>query len=200
MARQTYVGFVDPSGGARDSFTLAVAHGVRGVAVLDGYWEERPPFNPDEVVRKFAEILKSYHIRQVVGDRYAGAWVPSRFREHGIVYVASEKTKSEIFLEFLALANSDRAAVPADKRLRVQLVALERHTSRSGHDAVDHPSGGHDDVANCVAGALVLASARRRTPREPIFEFVPFGGGRTSASDTTGFPQDGKSSLWKDVF
>jgi hypothetical protein len=39
-----------------------------------------------------------------------------------------------------------------------QFVALERRTSRSGKDTVDHGVGGHDDVANAVAGAIWLAA------------------------------------------
>jgi hypothetical protein len=46
-----YCGFVDPSGGSADSFTLAVAHQDRGSrVVLDCVREVRPPFNPSEVV------------------------------------------------------------------------------------------------------------------------------------------------------
>jgi hypothetical protein len=37
-----------------------------------------------------------------------------------------------------------------------QLTTLERHTGR-GRDVIDHRVGGHDDVANSVAGALFYA-------------------------------------------
>jgi hypothetical protein len=40
-------------------------------------------------------------------------------------------------------------------RLTTQLCALERRTSRSGRDVVDHPVNAHDDVINAAAGALV---------------------------------------------
>lgn len=40
----------------------------------------------------------------------------------------------------------------------MQLVGLERRTARGGRDSIDHPPGGHDDVANAVAGALLGAS------------------------------------------
>ncbi len=43
-------------------------------------------------------------------------------------------------------------------RLASQFLALERRTSRAGKDSVDHPPGGHDDVANAVAGALTMAT------------------------------------------
>ena len=42
-----YVGFVDPSGGSSDSFTLAIAHRrVDGVVVLDALRERKPPSRP----------------------------------------------------------------------------------------------------------------------------------------------------------
>jgi hypothetical protein len=45
-----------------------------------------------------------------------------------------------------------------DSRLVSQLLSLERRTGASGKDAIDHPRGLLDDLANAVAGALVLAS------------------------------------------
>jgi hypothetical protein len=44
------------------------------------------------------------------------------------------------------------------RRLITQLHGLERRTARGGKDSIDHGPGQHDDVANAVAGALVLAS------------------------------------------
>ena len=38
-----------------------------------------------------------------------------------------------------------------------QLLGLERRTSRAGQDPIDDPRGGSDDLANAVAGALVMA-------------------------------------------
>jgi len=36
----------------------------------------------------------------------------------------------------------------------LERLSLERRTSRAGHDSTDHGPGGHDDVANAVAGVL----------------------------------------------
>jgi hypothetical protein len=45
-----------------------------------------------------------------------------------------------------------------DDRLVRQLTGLERRVSRGvNRDNIDHPPGAHDDLANAVAGALVLA-------------------------------------------
>ena len=58
----TYSAFVDPSGGSADSMTLAIGHQEDDVAVLDAIRERRPPFSPEDVVREFAALLKSYRI------------------------------------------------------------------------------------------------------------------------------------------
>ena len=42
--------------------------------------------------------------------------------------------------------------------LCTELGNLERRVARGGRDSIDHPPGGHDDVANAAVGALVAAS------------------------------------------
>jgi hypothetical protein len=37
---------------------------------------------------------------------------------------------------------------------------LERRVARSGKDSIDHPPGGHDDVANACAGVLVAVAGQ----------------------------------------
>ena len=136
--------------------TLAIAHRAKdGLAVLDLLREVKPPFSPDAVCRDFAAVLKSYGIGEVTGDNYAGLWPSERFQVHGIVYKPSEKSRSEIYLEFLPMLNSQRTKLLDNKRLIAQLVGLERRTSRSGRESIDHAPGGHDDLANAAAGALV---------------------------------------------
>jgi hypothetical protein len=155
-----HVAFVDPSGGSQDSFTLAIAHAEKDVAVLDALREVRPPFSPDDVVKDFAALLRTYRITTVTGDRYAGEWPRERFGAHGITYKPSEKTKSDIYREFVAPVNAERVALLDVPVLRAQLVALERRVARGGKDSIDHPRGGRDDVANAAAGALVMLQTR----------------------------------------
>ena len=152
-----YVGFCDPSGGSRDSFTMAVAHREKDLAVLDCVREVRPPFSPEAVVVEFSGLLKSYGMSQVTGDRYAGEWVNEQFRKHGIRYEPSAKSKSDIYRDLLPQINSGRVALLDNDRLTAQLVGLERRTSRAGRDSVDHPPNSHDDLINAAAGALVMA-------------------------------------------
>ncbi len=157
--RHRYVAFVDPSGGSQDSFTLAVAHLEGQTAVLDCVRERRPPFSPDDVVKEFAELLRSYGLGTVTGDRYAGEWPRERFRVHGIRYEPSERTKSDIYREIVAPVNGGTVELLDLPVLRAQLMGLERRVARGGKDSVDHAPGSRDDVANAAAGALVLAAA-----------------------------------------
>jgi hypothetical protein len=142
--------------------TIAVAHrDASGRAVLDAVRERRPPFSPDAVVEEFAALLRSYGIGKVHGDRYGGQWPRERFNTHGILYIAADKPKSDLYRDLLPVLNSGRVELLDLPRLAGQLCALERRTARGGRDTIDHPLGGRDDVANAVAGAVVLATARK---------------------------------------
>ena len=156
-----YFGFADPSGGSADSFTAAVAHQEGDHVILDGVREVRPPFSPETVAKQFAEFFLSYGVSSIRGDHYAGEWPKEQFRKHGVDYQPADKTRSELYLEMLPKLNSRRVALLDDKRLVSQLVGLERRTSRAGKDSIDHAPGGHDDVANAAAGAIVYAAARK---------------------------------------
>lgn len=156
-----YVGFVDPSGGSSDSMTLAIAHvetdtsGVKR-AVVDLIRETRPPFSPDVVVAEFAALLKAYGVTTVWGDRYGGQWPRERFGVHGVNYQIPGKSASDFYCELLPVLNSRRAELLDHARLVTQLSQLERHAGNA-KDNIKHPPGGHDDVVNAVAGAIMTA-------------------------------------------
>ena len=154
-----YFAFADPSGGERDSFTLAIAHReANGLVVLDLLYERIPPFNPSEVVAEIVALLKTYRCSHVVGDRYGQQWVIEAFTKIGVTYKHSEIDRSEIYLNALPLFTSGRARLIDSPRLISQFAALERRTFPTGRDRVDHGRGGHDDLCNAAAGALVLAA------------------------------------------
>jgi hypothetical protein len=155
VSTNSYVAFVDPSGGSADAFTLAIAHADGDRGVLDAVRERRPPFSPDDVCAEFSALLKSYGVSEVHGDRYAGEWPRERFRAHGVEYVPAEKPKSDIYRDLLPILNAHRAELLDAPRLLAQLCGLERRTARGGRDSIDHGPCGHDDVENACAGALV---------------------------------------------
>jgi hypothetical protein len=155
-AGRVYHAFCDPSGGRADAMTLGIAHSENDRAVLDVLKEIPAPFSPEAAVKEFAGVLKSYGLSEVTGDKYAAEWCAEQFQKNGIQYRAAEKSRSEIYLEFLPSITSGQVELLDNARLFGQLCTLERRTARV-RDIVDHPTGGHDDCANSCAGASVLA-------------------------------------------
>jgi len=156
-----YTAFVDPSGGRVDSMTLAIAHMEGEKIIVDRMVEREPPFDPTEVVKEFSGLIKAYGCSSATSDRYGGIWVSDAFQKCGIRMDMSELSASELYLNFAALLSSGRVELVDDEKLKLQFQCLERRTGRSGKDSVDHPPGLHDDIANAVAGACVLASHDR---------------------------------------
>ena len=161
LSTVSYYGFVDPSGGSRDSMTLGIAHKEKELRILDAIREARPPFSPEQVCEEFSALLKSYHIHSVTGDRYGGEFPRELFRKHGINYQVSEKVKSDIYKETLPLINSGQCELLDHKKLVSQLLTLERRTARGGRDSIDHVPGGHDDLINAASGAMVGLSSKK---------------------------------------
>jgi hypothetical protein len=155
-----YHAFVDPSGGARDAFTLAIAHHDGKAAVLDVLRGRTPPFEPQAAVEDYAKLLRQYGVHRVHGDRYGGAWVAESFRKHQIIYEPAAKAKSEIYAECEPLFAQGSARLLDQRRLLAELRQLERHTAGAGRDRIDHPPRAHDDHANAACGALSLAKVR----------------------------------------
>jgi hypothetical protein len=170
-----YFAFVDPSGGSSDSMTLAVAHREGDVAVLDCVREIKPPFSPEAAVYEFANVLCSYRVSAVRGDRFAGEFAREPFRKLGIEYHVSDKSKSEIYGLLLPLINSRRVDLLDEKRIIAQLCGLERRTARGGRDSIDHGPGQHDDLINACAGALVLAGFRPVQETPIVIPYVTSG-------------------------
>lgn len=155
---RTYLAFVDVSGGRSDDAALAIAHRVDRKVVIDLLRRYRPPFNPHLVVGRMAEELKKYHIRQVVGDNYAGEYTSRAFEGCGIHYRKADKPKSVLYAELLPRLCSGEIELLDDEALVSQLAGLERRTRSGGRDIIDHPPGFHDDLANAIAGVAEVAS------------------------------------------
>ncbi len=131
-------------------------HSEDNIPTLDAIRERRPPFSPDAVVAEFSALLKAYHVTRPESDRWGGDWVGEAFRKNGITVTQSAKPKSELYGEVLPLLNAGRCSLLDHQRLISQLCGLERRTSRGGRDSIDHAPGSHDDIANAVAGVLLL--------------------------------------------
>ncbi|WFU09100.1 terminase [Rhizobium sp. CB3090] len=162
LDRVKYYAFVDVAGGTgKDSFTAAISHAEGNMAVLDAVVEIRPPFSPNAAVEQVAALLAEYGCTSIEGDKYAAGFTIDAFAKVGIRYVPTERDRSQIYLETLPLFSSGRVRLLDHKRLANQFVLLERRTVSSGRDKVDHPRGGHDDISNAAAGALIAARQKR---------------------------------------
>lgn len=158
-----YSGFVDPSGGSADSFTLGIAHTDRAdwqkpIVTVDALREVPPPFSRSNVVADFVKVLKDYNITKIVGDKYAGEWPVESFGKLSVTYEQSAQPKSDLYRDLLPLINSGRIRLLDHQKLVNQLVGLERRVARGGRDSIDHAPHGHDDLANCVAGVAAITN------------------------------------------
>jgi hypothetical protein len=136
-------------------------------------------YDPYAVTRQFAELLREYGIRSVTGDNYGAKWVSQYWREAGFAYEKSPWTRSEIYLEVMALFARRVVRLPDHPRMLRELRLLERSTNSGGRETVDHGRNGHDDFSNVACGVLRLLDARQAADSEvPIV--APFAYSKTS--------------------
>jgi hypothetical protein len=157
----SYRCFVDAATGVPegDSYVIVIAHKLGDRVVIDVIREIRPPFNAFEVIQTILlPLCKAYKISIVRGDNYAGELAKDPIRRGGIAYELSPKHKSELYLDpFLGMLNAGKIDLPRNDRAINQICSLERSVQRSGRDQITHPTHGHDDIANAIAGAVDYA-------------------------------------------
>jgi hypothetical protein len=160
----SYVAGFDASGGRADRAVLAIAHALEdGRGDLDLLRAWNPPHNPAHVIAEASEILKSYHVNAVSGDRYAAEFVVAAFAEHGIAYLACDRDRSSLYLELQPAINAARVRLLDDPELLRELRGLERRRG-AARDRVDHRPGAHDDRAVAATVALIAATSGNLGP------------------------------------
>jgi hypothetical protein len=154
--RVTYHSFVDASGGQHDAFTTCIAHRDGERVIADVVRGKRPPLDPASVAREYAALSREYRCGTVVGDAYGARWVQGAFEAAGVEYRRSHLTRSELYLEGLPMWSRGLVSIPNHTALLRELRLLQRRTTRSGKDSVDHGVAGADDHANALFGAMQL--------------------------------------------
>ena len=155
-----YLAFADASGGTgQDSFGMAIAHvdGLSDAIIIDLIRERKPRFVAAEVIHEYADILRSYNVTSVTGDRFGGGFTSDEWARAGIGFRPSATTTAENYLRALPLLTSKRGRLLDHETLRTQLSGLERRVV-AGREVVEHQRGAHDDIAAAVCGALVLGA------------------------------------------
>ena len=175
-----YCGFVDASGGAgRDEFCLGIGHSENGKVIIDVLVasNDRDVYG---IAASYAELVKSYRVQRIYGDRFAAQWVAQSFQKAGVEYSPSEWTKSELYLESLAALSSGMVELPDDPVTERQFKSLMRKTNPSGKDSIDHPPGGRDDRANTVCGVVAYLKKLETAPVAWELPYQMESGGRSA--------------------
>ena len=172
----SYVGFADVSGGRVDDAALAIAHREGRMVIIDCLKRYKSPHNPHVVVAEMVKVLREYRCDKAIGDAYAAEWTKTTFEALGIKYERASKTewsegtriknkvakpRSQLYMELLPRLHAAEIELPDNDMLITQLSNLERRTRSGGRDTIDHGPGGHDDLANAVAGACNYAVERK---------------------------------------
>ncbi len=141
--------------------TLAVTHRDKnGNVILDCLRERRPPFSPEAVVTEFAAVCKAYGITKIVGDHWGGEFVARAVPQARHHLRAGRPAEDRDFYSEFSDHQFRPRRTARSSEVHISLCALERRTARSGKKLIDHPPGGHDDLVNVVALALVLAARK----------------------------------------
>lgn len=199
QSKPRYHAFVDVSAGRRDAFCLCIGHMCDTLFVADVVRGRKPPFSVDDVVEEYADLCKTYGIRKVEADAFSGEWAKQAFENAGIEYMKAPLPKSGLYLEGLPSFMQNRINLPNVPQLIRELRLLERRTSRSGKDTVDHGTGGSDDYANVVFGALNLATRKKtKKPCRFVDAFADDAEGSTVHEANDGYPPAGKTfnNVW----
>ena len=115
------------------------ARGGMTVAIIDAIRKTKPPFSPADTIRQYAELLTTYRVTRVRGDRFAGEFPRELFREHGIVPPTPLRIPNRLTLEaapaaafrlqraFTSDVLSSNVGTPSPARLQAETVqtALE---------------------------------------------------------------------------
>ncbi len=159
MLGMRYHCFVDAAGGSgADSMTMAIAHKHQEAVMIDKVVEVKPPFHTGDAVADFCKTMRDYKITAARADRYAAGWVVDAFRAQNIIIKPSEENKSALYENFLPMINTGGVILLDDMRTVIQIANLERRARFGGREpSIGHPSRGHDDRANVIAGVAVHA-------------------------------------------
>ena len=145
------------SGHGRDPAAAAVGHWEGSKIIIDALRVIDPPFKRTSMIDLFAELAKRYHITEVIGDRWDGVAHTNAWRDRGYRYEPAPLNKTKSYLAAMPRIVEGSARLPANERLRTEMLALTRTTKPYG-EVIDHPPNRHDDV--CNAAALVLSMDR----------------------------------------
>ncbi len=161
---RTHRMFVDLAGGGggQDSAAACITKTLpdnKGAAVA-WLFEKKPPYDSEALVDFLVEEAREFGIGLITGDNFSGGVYASMFQKRGISYVVEKRTATVLYRQFAPVVTGKKVELPDPRKsLTVerglnQLVSL---TKREGGEKITHASGEHDDVANVLAGGVLLS-------------------------------------------
>jgi hypothetical protein len=158
-----YYAFIDMAGGSADDAVLAIGHDENGRVVLDIIVKQagEPPFNPRTAVRKFVQVLRSYHLSRVTGDNFAGRTFAVDFEAESITYDVCSRPKTELYEQLEPALNAGEVELLDEPKLQEQLLTLVTRGTK-----IDHENNGHDDFSNAAAGCVWMIRSAARSAGE----------------------------------
>jgi len=130
----------------------------------------------DATVHRIAAVLARCGVARVYGDRLTDQWIVEAFKRHGVEYVHPTLrgqgapvyvTRSLGCLEAGVLFRTGAVKILEDPVTCWELCNLEQRG-----DEVDHPAGYHDDRANVLGLATVMAAEGRRRDTFDLVEAI----------------------------
>ena len=158
----SYQMFIDPATGVDggDSYAAEVLHKDGLLTITDALREVRPPFSPAQVIAEvIIPLAKQYNIYKIHGDNFGGQFAQEPIRAAGMQYEVWKDHKSDLYRGMVPQINSTQMLLPRHERAINQICSLECSTQRTGKDQITHPSHGHDDLANVIAGGAAIVNS-----------------------------------------
>lgn len=153
-----YAAFVDASGGGQNSYSISVMHKElrdgQEIYIQD-YKASKAFAHTKATTRDYAEVLKSYGVYMVTGDRYAGNWCAEEFLSNGIAYEVAELHKSDIYRDASIVVNQRRLEYLDFADTELQLIAIE-YKVVGDHYKYEKPRTINDDSANVTCGNICV--------------------------------------------
>ncbi|MBI2391504.1 MAG: hypothetical protein HYV09_18080 [Deltaproteobacteria bacterium] len=123
------------------------------------------PLKPSEVIRTFAQSLRSFGVSRVAADQFYVEAVREHLSEHGIGLVeapAGQIGKVTTHMRARSILHEGRLRMPRDERMLNQLKSIEQRPTAGGGLQIHTPrrAGGHGDIASALILALWAAEAR----------------------------------------
>lgn len=164
----TYFAGIDQSGLSvkGDRWGFCISHFDRRInkVVVDvaRSWQTK---NLDTIVSEIALLCQTYHISELVADRYAIGFVENVFKPKGISIIVRELLPA-IYTTFKTLVVADKLVLPDRKDLRDGLFLTQGFYGKSNTLSIGHErtTQGHADLADAVVTSCASASKERIYP------------------------------------